>query len=44
MLTEFRNFGRITDMLKTVYPAKTLFCGGGGGGGGGGIKNSVCLD
>ena len=35
MLTEFRNHGiteswnhRITDMLKTVYPPKTLFCRG----------------
>ena len=27
MLTEFRNDG-ITDMLKTVYPPKTPFCGG----------------
>ena len=27
MLTEFRNDG-ITDMLKTVYPTKTLFCWG----------------
>ena len=31
-MTEFRSHG-ITDMLKTVYPAKTMFCGGGGGGG-----------
>ena len=27
MLTEFQN-DRITDMLKTVYPPKTPFCGG----------------
>ena len=26
-LTEFRNHG-MTDMLKTVYPSKTQFCGG----------------
>ena len=28
------------DMLKTVYPTKTTFCGGGGGGG---IKSSPML-
>ena len=27
MLTESQNF-RILDMLKTVYPTKTVFCGG----------------
>ena len=27
MLTEWQNFG-ITEMLKTVYPTKNLFCGG----------------
>ena len=27
MLTEWRNY-RMTDRLKTVYPPKTLFCGG----------------
>ena len=30
MLIEGRNYG-ISDMLKTVYPLKTLFCGGGVG-------------
>ena len=29
MLTESQNHSHgITDMLKTVYPAKTMFCGG----------------